>query len=373
MIYRYSPSLGYSVVLIVFIISFLLINNGLDFQYLFNFNSYDIEEQVVEKQFIKPEIVRAIYLTASSAGNDEFRQNIITSMQGGRINSVVIDIKDYSGYILYNTNLSELRNINAVRESMPDVKKILADFHQANIYVIARQTVFQDPVLATARPDLAFKTLNGNIWYDHKGLAWLDPNQTEVWEYNLAISNELVELGFDEINFDYMRYPSDGDMANMKYNIPEGKTKTDIMKEFFAYLSTNLTGKINISIDTFGLILDNLDSGYDLNIGQRLVDTVDYFDYVCPMMYPSHYSLTYLGFANSAEHPGAVISYGLELTKEFMENKRAKLRPWLQAFNLRAVYTKELIDQQTMATENVTSTDGWLLWNARNYYPEYIF
>ena len=91
------------------------------------------------------------------------------------------------------------------------------------------------------------------------------------------------------------------------------------------------------------------------------------------MMYPSHYPLNYLGFANSAEHPGAVIAYGLDISKEAMQGKRAQLRPWLQAFNLRAVYTKELIDQQTLAVENATSTEGWLLWNARNYYPDHIF
>ncbi len=365
----------------VFVISFFLIKLNSDVQ-----SSYSPYRSIIESlvddeasaetiatHVEKPKFVKAIYLTAYSAGSDKYRANIIAAMKNSRINSVVIDIKDYSGHILYNSNLKNLKEIDTIRHHMPDVRKVLDDFHQAGIYVIARQTVFQDPALARAKPELAFKTKNGNTWYDNKGLAWIDPAKKEVWKYNLDIAKEATKLGFDEINFDYMRYPSDGNMGNLAYNIPEGKTKVQVLGEFFAYLSDNLSDLTVISIDTFGLVLDNTVSGYDLNIGQLLTDIANYFDYVCPMMYPSHYPLNYLGFSNSAEHPGAVIAYGLDISNEAMQGKRAQLRPWLQAFNLRAIYTEDLINQQTTATENATSTEGWLLWNARNYYPDHIF
>ncbi|RJQ34165.1 hypothetical protein C4566_02485 [Candidatus Parcubacteria bacterium] len=326
-----------------------------------------------EKKFAKPESVRGLYLTASSANNDEYRKNIIAAMKDSRINSVVIDIKDYSGYILYDSQVPEVQKIKAAKVVMKDLKKIIADFHQANIYTIARQTVFQDPVLAPARPDTAMKTLAGNIWYDNKGLAWVDPKNKDVWSYNLAIAQEAVDIGFDEINFDYMRYPSDGNMANMRYGLPENKSKADVMKDFYKFLSDNLSDQTYISIDTFGLVMDHADDDYDLNIGQRLTDAADYFDYVCPMMYPSHYPLTYLGYTNSAEHPGPVVAHGLKISEPYLEGKRAKIRPWLQAFNLRAIYTSTMIDAQIDAVENATTTEGWLLWNARNYYPDYIF
>ncbi len=358
---------------LVFTGSFLfLLKNNLNIWQLIPLSA-DSNQIAIAKKSYKPDYVRGIYLTAYSAGNDNFRENIISSMQESRINSVVIDIKDYSGYILYPSSLPEVQAINASKDRMSDVKKVIDDFHAIGVYVIARQTVFQDPVLAYARPETAVKTKNGNIWLDNKGLAWVDPASREVWEYNLAIAKEAVILGFDEINFDYMRYPSDGNMGNLKYNIPEDKTKAQVLNEFFDYLSDNLSDITTISIDTFGLVMDHTDDGYDLNIGQRLTDIADYFDYVCPMMYPSHYPLTYLGYENSAEHPGAVISYGLEISREAMQNKRAKIRPWLQAFNLRAIYTQAMIEAQETATENVTSTAGWLLWNARNYYPSYIF
>ncbi|MCD4760788.1 putative glycoside hydrolase [bacterium] len=367
--------INYIILYLVFMTSFLLLNNDSEFEMpniSFSKETKETEEVIIEKSY-HPDFVRGLYLTAYSAGSDEYRQNIIANMKDSKINTVVIDIKDYSGYILYNSQIQELKDIEATKNRMPELKKIIDEFHQENIYVIARQTVFQDPVLARAKPELAFQTYNGNTWYDNKGLAWVSPVKQEVWEYNLAIAKEATELGFDEINFDYMRFPSDGNMAALNYKLPEGQTKSEVMKSFFIYLSNNLSEETTISIDTFGLVLDNVASGYDLNIGQKLTDMVNYFDYICPMMYPSHYPLQYLGYENSAEHPGHVISYGLSISSEAMKDKRAKLRPWIQAFHLRAFYYQDKIEAQEIAVEKATTTEGWLLWNARNYYPTYIF
>jgi hypothetical protein len=361
---RDNKILHYFLLYLVFTLAFLWLNQHTQS------SSQSIN---ITKKFPRPASVQGLYLTAYSAGNDTFRQKIIAQMKNSQINTVVIDIKDYSGYILYNSQLQKVLKIDGVRARMSDVRKVIKDFHQAKIYVIARQTVFQDPVLATARPDLALQTKQGNIWRDNKGLAWLDPKQTEVWQYNLDIAKEATQLGFDEINFDYMRYPSDGNMANLLYNLPTDKTKAGVMKDFFVYLSQNLSPQTTISIDTFGLVLDHTTDDFDLNIGQKLIDMVDYFDFICPMMYPSHYPLNYLGFDNSAEHPGEVIAYGLKISSPAMQNKRAKLRPWLQAFNIGAIYDEAKIKAQTQATANATTTAGWLLWNARNYYPDYIF
>ena len=366
---KFMPS--YLILAVVFATSLYLLNKGANNQA--SLANHDFLDNHISQKIIKPDYARAIYLTAYSAGNDDFRKSIIDNMQGSHINTVVIDIKDYSGYILYNSELPKLQEIDAIRYRMKDVQKILDDFHQAGIYVIARQTVFQDPVLAEARPDLAFKTWQGNIWYDNKNLAWVDPSKQEAWQYNLAIAEEATNLGFDEINFDYMRYPSDGNMANMNYNLPENKTKTDVMKEFYKFLSDNLSDQTTISIDMFGLVMDHTNDGYDLNIGQKLVDAADYFDFVYPMMYASHYPVNYLDLGNAAAYPGEILNYGLKISLPALENKRTKIRPWLQAFNLGAVYDQRLIDQQINAVENATSTAGWALWNARNYYPDYIF
>jgi len=328
---------------------------------------------ISQKQIIKPDFVRGLYLTAYSAGKDDFRQQIIKQIINSRINSVVIDIKDCSGYVLYNSQLETLHQLKTVQPRIPNIKKVLNDFHQANIYVIARQVVFQDPQLAKVRPELSLKTQSGNIWYNYKGLAWVDPQRKEVWKYNLAIAEEAVRLGFDEINFDYVRYPSDGNLKNLNLNLPKNRTKISVLKDFFTYLSDKLSDKTKISIDIFGLVLDQANEQNDLNIGQRLVDMTDYFDYICPMVYPSHYPAGYLGFANPALYPKEIITHSLKMGLPVLQGKRARLRPWLQAFSLGSVYNQEKIQAQINLIEQNTSMDGWVLWNAHNYYPNYIF
>lgn len=356
-------------------------NQPLDFKTAVFYTAHPIKTiaQAAEKIKLRPDKValpkqvRGLYLTAYSAGQDDFRQSIIKKMSAGHINTVVIDIKDSYGRVLYPSNLEMVNKSGDTTKFLADAQKVIDDFHEQGIYVIARQVVFQDPALVQSRPDLALKTLNGNVWHNYNGLAFTDPQQNEVWNYNLAIAKEVASLGFDEINFDYIRYPSDGPLKNLNYNLPEGKTKADVLKSFFAYLSDQLKDQTKISIDLFGLVMDNAKTGYDLGIGQRLIDTADYFDFVCPMMYASHYANGYLGFANPAAYPGEVVSYGLKVSAPFMEGKRATVRPWLQAFSLGAVYDSAKIKVQEEAVENVTSTSGWLLWNARNYYPDYIF
>jgi hypothetical protein len=360
-------------------ITFLLANNTqlakLDYHNYSKSNNAENNDEAPKKllHLNKPEYVRGIYLTAASAGSDEYRKNLIKKLASAYINSVVIDIKDYSGYILYDTQLDEVNKIKGKKIRL-DARQVIDEFHEAGIYIIARQTVFQDPVLAEARPELAMHTKNGNIWRDNKNLAWLDPSNKKVWEYNLAIAKEAVSLGFDEINFDYMRYPSDGPMSSLEYNLPSGQQKYDIMKSFYQYLSDNLSDLTPLSIDMFGLVMDNTKDNYDLNIGQRLIDALDYFDDISPMMYASHYPKTYLGYANSAEHPGEVVAYGLKIAEATTTNRRAKIRPWLQAFSIGAVYDKEKIKAQIKAVEMATSTtSGWLFWNARNVYADYMF
>ncbi len=366
--YRLSSKLAYLILIILCLImaAFILVkpNNQKE--------DNTLTPPVLVTKFIKPDYVRGLYLTAHSAGDKDYRKDLLLKLTDSRINSVVVDIKDYSGYILYDSNLKEVNDINGKNVQMAEVEKIIKEFHDHNIYVIARQTVFQDPVLAKAKPELAFHTYDGNLWHDKSGLAWLDPTKQEVWKYNLAIAKEALSLGFDEIQFDYMRYPSDGNLSILKYNISEGKTRSEILGDFFKYLADNLRAE-QISVDLFGLVTDHVKDGSDMYIGQKLEIAADYFDYISPMMYPSHYPENYLGFTNPADYPGQVVSYGLKFSKDLMSQKPAKLRPWLQAFSLGAVYDENKINAQIAAVENVTSTEGWLLWNARNVYADYIF
>ncbi|MDO8499242.1 MAG: putative glycoside hydrolase [bacterium] len=310
---------------------------------------------------------KGIYLTAYSAGSRKKMDGIIKLLEDTELNSVVIDVKDYSGKIFYDSKISFVKKIGAVDNRIGDVQSLIRSLHEKNIYVIARQTVFQDPLLAQKKPEWAIKDKTGGLWRDHKGLNWVDPTREEVWNYNLSIAKEAIELGFDEINFDYMRFPSDGDMSRVVYT--NGlQSRHEVMREFYAFLSDGMKDEpVWTSIDMFGLVMEAV-SGSDLNIGQRVEDAAPNFDYVCPMMYPSHYPSGHLGFKQPAEHPAEVITFGMTTGAPFFYGTRAKVRPWLQAFNIGAVYDSgEKIRAQIDAAE-ANGADGWLLWNAANRY-----
>lgn len=309
---------------------------------------------------------KGLYLTAYSANSKDKRREIIELLKQTELNAVVIDIKDYSGYILYDSRIKEVHDLKADKPILFDLQRIISDFKEAGIYVIARQTVFQDPVLAHARPEWAITSSHGGLWRDYKGLAWVDPTRREVWEYNLAIAKEASSLGFDEINFDYVRFPSDGNISTATYaNL--AATKEATMHSFFQYLSRELRNRpVYTSVDLFGLTLESHD--FDLNIGQTLAAAVNTVDYIYPMTYPSHYPSGYMGFDNPAEHPYAVVNNGLTKAESVMEGSHTKLRPWLQAFDLGAVYDGAKIRDEIQAAEENANVKGWMIWNASNRY-----
>lgn len=327
------------------------------------------------RQKPKKQTVKGLYLTAYSAGSDKKIDEIIDLIKKTELNSVVIDIKDYSGKILYGSKVPLVNQLKTKDNRLGDARALIKKLHDNGIYVIARQTVFQDPILAEKKPEWGVKDGEGSdgLWRDKKGLAWVDPTQKGVWNYNLAIAKEAIQLGFDEINFDYVRFPSDGDMSRASFAL-NGRSKQKVMREFFQFLNQKLANQpVWISIDMFGFVMEK---HYGLSIGQRLVDAVDNVDYICPMMYPSHYPVGHLGFDNPAEHPAEVIENGMKMGLPYFDGEplgnargeRAKVRPWLQAFDIGAVYSDgTLIRAQIDAVEKYGDA-GWLLWNAANRY-----
>ena len=344
-----------------------------------------------------PKTIKAIYATSWSAGSPKRIDNLINLINETELNAVVIDIKDFSGHIAYNIELPEVEEYRAKEIRIPRVNVLLKKLHDNGIYAIARLTVFQDPILAKARPDLAIKNKKtGEIWLDHKNLAWIDPSAKEAWDYNLAIAKDALSRGFDEINFDYIRFPSDGELSNMSYPFWDEKTpKRKVLKSFFQYLRENLADA-KISADVFGLTTVNKD---DMGIGQVIEDIYGSFDYVSPMVYPSHYHKQFLGYANPASHPYEVIKYSMEaalkrltayslrltavstttISLEQFNNttlqqlNNAKLRPWLQDFSLSVRYDAEMVKKEIQAVyDSASSTpelvNGWMLWSPSNMY-----
>lgn len=312
--------------------------------------------------------VKAVYLTAHSAASPAKRAEILELLDRTELNAVVIDIKDYTGFVLYDSGAPLVNELKTERPVLGDLRSVIRVFQERGAYVILRQAVFQDPALARRKPEWAMKDAAGGLWSDRKGLSWVDPANPRVWAYNLAIAKEAIRLGADEINFDYVRFPSDGDLSRAAA-LSSGRKKYEIMLGFFRALSRELSREPAwISVDLFGFVMERGGED-DLRVGQRLEDILDQADYIAPMMYPSHYPPGHLGFANPAAHPAAVLKNGLAVGAPRFSGHRAKLRPWLQAFDLGAVYDGEKVRAQIDATEKYTP-HGWMLWNAANRYSE---
>ncbi len=318
----------------------------------------------------KPPIaVKAIYMTSYVAGNKELRGKLVDLIDTTELNAVVIDIKDYSGRIAFKVEDPKLKIVGSEENRIPDIKEFIGTLHDKGIYVIGRISSFQDSYFVKKYPEHAVKTKAGEIWGDRKNIHWLDAGAVPVWEYLTAIGMEAYAFGFDELNFDYIRFPSDGNMNDIAYPYSQGKVKSVVLKEFFAYLDKTFHAKgIPISADLFGMTTSNTD---DLGIGQILEDALEHFDYVAPMVYPSHYPPTFMGIANPASKPYEVISYAMKKSVDraiIATTTPLKLRPWLQDFSIGGTtYTKEMVRAQIQATYDVGLT-SWMMWNASNRY-----
>lgn len=306
-----------------------------------------------------PETIKAVYATSWSAGSAKKINYLINLIKETDLNAIVIDIKAFDGVIAY--------------ERIPKINSLIKRLHDENIYVIARITVFQDPILAQNRPELAVKSKNGGLWLDRNKLAWIDPAAQEAWDYNIAIAKEAARRGFDEINFDYIRFPSDGEIEDMVFPFYNATTtlKRTVIQNFFRYLRAQLAD-VRISADVFGQTTVNYD---DMGIGQVIEDAYENFDYVAPMIYPSHYISGFIGYPNPAEHPYEIVKYSMDSAIGRLKDPSTKLRPWLQAFDLGAIYTPEMVQRQIKAVyEAATATpaviNGYMLWNPSNVYSE---
>ena len=303
-----------------------------------------------------PNQVKAVYISSWVAGTASFKNKILKLVDDSEINSVVIDVKDSTGRISFEVYDQKLKDEGSVERRITDLPSLIQELHDKGIYIIARSAVFQDPQFVKKHPEFGVKKAsNKNIlWSDKKGIHWLDAGSKEVWDYTVAIGKEAYAQGFDELNFDYIRFPSDGNMKDIYYPISEGKIKTEVMASFFEYIRSNFgSDGEKISADVFGMTTTNSD---DLGIGQVLETALKNFDYVAPMVYPSHYPPGWNGYKNPATRPYEVIHKAMEgaviKAKAIGENP-LKLRPWLQDFNMGAVYTGDLIKAEIKAVYSV--------------------
>lgn len=320
-----------------------------------------------------PSTVTAVYISSWSAGTTSSMNHIYRLLNGGKLTAVVIDIKDATGRLSYMPHDPELLASGVGTKRIANLAALIKTLHDKGIYVIGRVAVFQDPFYASLHPDAALHDTSGAIWHDTKGIAWLRTDNSDVWHYTERIAEDAYAQGFDEINVDYVRFPSDGNLSAIDER-GFTQSKQDTVAGFFTDLDTRLRGQdhIPLSADIFGLTLSADD---DMGIGQKLELIAPHVDYVCPMIYPSHFANGAYGYKNPAEHPYQIIhkslSDGIAKLKA-IDLPSSKLRPWLQDFNLGALYTADMVQDQITATNDV-GLDSWLMWDPRNVYTASVF
>ncbi|MBP6879645.1 MAG: hypothetical protein KBD22_01885 [Candidatus Pacebacteria bacterium] len=330
------------------------------------------EEKIVVSHIETPEAVKAVYMSSWVAGTKSIRDKIILLAEETEVNAIVIDVKDYTGKISFTPKNGTLLAYGSSERRIADIDELIEELHSKNIYVIGRVAVFQDPHMTKTHPEYAVKTASNKdlVWKDDKGISWLDAGAEEVWEYSALIGEEAYARGFDEINYDYIRFPSDGNMRDIYFPYSEGKVKSEVMRGYFEFLKMRFAlQEIPTSADLFGMVTTNKD---DLGIGQLLEHGLANFNFVGPMVYPSHYPDGWNNFSNPADHPYDVIklSMGPAITRaEAMGLTRDSLRPWIQDFNLGATYTAEMVRAQITALDDL-GIDSWMIWDPSNTYTE---
>ncbi|KAA0206002.1 hypothetical protein EDM68_03985 [Candidatus Uhrbacteria bacterium] len=319
-----------------------------------------------------PKEVRGIYWTASTAGDPNKRRELTDYILKRNLNTVVIDLKMDNGAIAFPPADALLKPYAMDTPPIRDVRMLMDELGEKNIYRIARIAIMRDSVFATAHPEIAVQRSGGGLWRDKTGAAWLDPAAPEVSAYAIALGREAIAAGFDEVQYDYVRYPSDGVLSIVRYPISRDRDKAEVMRGFFEALNVLREEGVVVSYDLFGMTFW---SSSHFGIGQRLEDAYPFADFISPMVYPSHYPPNFRGYENPALYPYEIVKQSLDKGAEMLEadrfipqeDSRPKFRPWLQDFDIGAVYTAARIEAQIKAARDAGAS-GWMLWNARNVY-----
>ena len=311
---------------------------------------------------------KALYLSFFGIGDRSLRESAIKLLQETELNTLAIDVKGDRGMIPYKSAIPLAAEVGAqriitVREMAPLMKSLKAK----GIYTIARIVVFKDNPLALARPDLAVKTPGGEVWRDRENLAWVDPFKKEVWDYNINIAVEAAQYGFDEIQFDYLRFPDASGLQFSMSNTEENRVRA--VSGFLMEARRRLTPyNVFVSADIFGYVCWNLN---DTKIGQRLEDLVVHLDYICPMLYPSGFQYGIPGYRNPVANPYEIVYLSLKRAQERTNLPSHRFRPWLQAFRDYAFDRRFFNDREIMGEVKAAEgfgSHGWMLWNPRNAY-----
>jgi hypothetical protein len=292
-------------------------------------------------------------------------------IQATELNAIVVDVKGDFGFIGWDSQVGLVDTVGADAwrtDTWMPLDELITEAKKRNIYTIARFVVFKDDPLAHGKPELAAVRGDGTVWIDGEELGWANPFREEVWNYNIALAEEVAAFGFDELNFDYIRFPSDGNVGAIVYEEENTlETRTAAVRGFMQRLTDALRPYgIFVSADVFGLTVW-VKPENDMNIGQRVIDVAPYVDYLAPMVYPSTFGAGNLGYDNPSAEPYGVV-YRSQHQAEERVPPYVKVRPWLQGY----WYSLDEMRKLKQAAIDAKST-GWSWWNAGGKYDSNLF
>ena len=339
----------------------------------------EVQEVEVQEVVQKPTIstkVKGLYVTGPIAGTERFAQ-IEELVNTTELNTMVIDIKNDEGILTYDIDINDVRDMEASIKYVKDMPGLIDRLHSENIYVIGRIVCFKDPILAEFKPELALKTPDGRAVMDANGLAWVNPYKEEVWDYLCTIAEQASLDGFDEIQFDYVRFPIGEDANSADYGVDlQEIPRQQGLTGFFEYAAERLhSSGIIYGADLFGTVI-----GSDVDrdrTGQDYENIACICDNVCPMVYPSHYAGGTFGLEVPDAHPYETVFQAMSKSAEVIGEDNKDLvvvRPWLQCFNAvwvpgHITYDSNQIKEQIQAVYDA-GYDEWILWNASNHYDQ---
>lgn len=319
-------------------------------------------------RYPKPDHVKGLYLTAWSAGSKSRLEKAMGMLDRTDLNSIVIDIRD-AGHMYVKTGIPLAKAAKAETVGILDPKGLMDKLEKRGVYPIARIACFRDKFVPVTNPELAVNKTTGGIWKDGGGYAWLDPYNRKNWDYIGAVVDFALDMGFPEIQLDYVRFPSEGRADTQvfpgKKGWPADTKPAQVVSEFAKFIGERVRAKNAVlSADVFGIISS---SKSDQGIGQELEVVAEPFDLICPMVYPSHFAKGEYGVKNPNASPYEIVLKSLRDYAKRLPNK--KLRPWLQDFSLGVPYGEAEVRAQIKAAREVGYNE-YLIWNGKNIYTE---
>ncbi|NNC76237.1 MAG: hypothetical protein HKN93_12100 [Acidimicrobiia bacterium] len=309
---------------------------------------------------MEPKLIRALRVQGAKAGNPSQWRDLLDLAEQSGVNAFVLDTKNEGGTVFYDTDVRLAHEISAV-QAFYDVDQVIADMDAAGLYKITRIVTFQDDPLARARPEIAaLDSETGETWRNYKGLRWLDPTDRESWEYPLALAEEACRRGFDEIQFDYIRFPSDGPIRTLVFDEPYTQEVREATIAAFMEAAYDLLNPMGCAVaaDIFAITLE---SSNDEGIGQRPQKMSYFADVLSPMIYTYTYGPGWKGFDNPNDHPVEIVSTALDNGAPKLEG-HSIYRPWIQTWQLEA---EEILAVQGVAEDRDL---GWMIWSANTLY-----